>query len=295
MVSAIGVALALVGAVCLAGQALTVRLATRDAATNHVLVVVLAVNAAVFVPAALMTTDDFGLTPVAFLAFVAAGLVSTMLGRVFFYGGIKRVGAARAEPLKASMPLHATVLAVLLLGEAVTSLQFAGVLLIVVGVAIVSWDGAARDAAVTGEVDWLGLAFPLIGAFLFALEPILATVGLGEGTPVLVGLAVKTLAAAVVFCTYLAIRGDLPDRTQLNGDVRWFVAAGLANSGFLLAYYAALSVSRVGVVVPIMQTSPLLVAAVSMVALRGIERVTYVLVLGSLGVVAGAAMVTVYG
>lgn len=177
----------------------------------------------------------------------------------------------------------------------VTSLQLVGVLLIGLGIAVVSWDGAARDAAATGTVDWIGLAFPLLGAFLFALEPILATVGLGDGTPVLVGLAVKTLAATGVFWAYLAVRGDLPGRAQLTGDVRWVIAAGLADSGFFLSYYAALSVSRVGIVVPIMQTRPLLVAAVSDIALRGIERVTPALPAGSVGIVAVAAMVAVYG
>lgn len=297
MVSGLGVGLALLAAVCLAGQALTIRLASRAGATKDVLLIVLAVNTAVFVPLAVVFGGDHGLTRTSVAAFVAAGLVSTMIGRAFFYGGIKRVGAARAEPLKASMPLHATVLAVLLLAEPVSGLQFLGVVLIVVGVAVVSWDGATRDASATGEVDWVGIAFPLIGAFLFALEPILATVGLGEGTPVLVGLAVKTAAAFLVFLAYLTVRDDLPSADQLRraGDFRWYIVAGVASSAFLLAYYAALDVSRVAVVVPIMQTSPLIVAAGAALFLRGLERVTPALVVGSTVVVVGATLVTVFG
>lgn len=295
MVSPLGVAFAVGAAVCLAGQALTVRLATRNATSNEVLMIILLFNAGVLLPIAAVVPDSHGLTPTAVVAFAAAGIASTMLGRMFFYGGIERIGAARAEPLKASMPLHATVLAVVLLNESVSVPQFLGVVLIVGGIALVSWDGAARDAAVTGSIDWTGLALPLVGAFLFALEPILANVGLAEGTPVTVGLAVKTVAASAVFGTYLGLRGELPARETVAVDGRWVVAAGIANTAFLLAYYAGLSVARVSVVVPIMQTSPLLVAGASVLFLRGVERVTVPLVAGSSIVVAGAIAVTLFG
>jgi drug/metabolite transporter (DMT)-like permease len=297
MVSPVGVGLAFVAAVCLTGQALTIRLATRQATSTHVLVVVLLVNVAVLTPLAVVSSGGggFGLTPTAIVAFAAAGMVGTLLGRAAFYLGIKRIGAARAEPLKASTPLHATVLAVVLLGEVVTPPQVAGIVLVVAGVAVVSWDGTARDAAVTGSIDWASLSLPLVAAFFFAVEPILAKVGFGQGTPVLVGLAVKTLSAAAVFLAYLVATDGFPDRAAIAADFRWLVAAGLANTAFLLAYYGALSVSRVSVVVPIMQTSPLLVALSAAVFLRGIERVTVPVVAGSAGVVVGAVLVTLFG
>ncbi|MFB6192337.1 MAG: EamA family transporter [Haloarculaceae archaeon] len=291
----LGAGLAFAAAVCLTGQALTIRLATREATSTHVLVVVLLINVAVLTPLAVVVPDGPRLTPTAVVAFVAAGMVGTLLGRAFLYGGIKRIGATRAEPLKASTPLHATILAVLFLGEVVTPLQLVGIVLVVAGVAVVSWDGTARDAAVAGSVDWTGLAFPLLAAFFFAVEPILAKVGFGQGTPVLVGLAVKTISAAAVFFAFLAARGDLPDRDAIAADFRWLVVAGVANTAFLLVYYAALSVSRVSVVVPIMQTSPLLVALAAAAFLQGVERVTVPVVAGSAGVVVGAVLVTLFG
>lgn len=295
MAELLGVAFALLAAVCLAGQALTIRVITQRTSPTHVLLFVLVTNAVVFVPLAVLFTESYAVTPTAVVAFATAGIVSTLIGRVFFYSGIERVGAARAEPLKASMPLHATILAVLLLNEAVSAMQFGGVLLIVGGIAVISWDGAARDTAATGTTDWIGLAFPLIGAFLFAVEPIFATIGFEEGTSVLVGLSIKAVAAAGVLASYLALRGDLPGRELFSTDVVWFVLAGIATSGFLLAYYAGLSVSRVSIVVPIMQTSPLLVAIAAALFLRGLERVTPALVVGSTVVVVGAVVVTLFG
>lgn len=128
MVSLLGVTLAAVAACCLAAQALTVRFVTYNGRTEDVMFVVLLVNLAVIVPLALVLVPDPTLTATAFVAFVAAAAVSTVLGRACYFVGIRRVGASRAEPIKASMPLWATVLAVVLLDERMTGLQFIGIL-----------------------------------------------------------------------------------------------------------------------------------------------------------------------
>ncbi len=295
MVSWLGVAFAVGAAGFLAGQALTIRVATRRGSSADVLLVVMGVNLAVLAPLALVFDPDPTITPRAVAAFAAAGIVGTMLGRILFYSGIKRIGASRAEPIKASMPLHATVLAVVFLGEVVTAEQFAGVFLIVAGIALITWDGS-RSGVGGEDTPWIGLALPLVAAVLFALEPIFATIGLREGTSVFLGLAIKTGAAMAVFAGYLAVTRSLPEPGSIpSSELRWYVLAGVMSTGFLLTYYAGLSVSRVGIVVPIMQTSPLIVLAVSAVFLRESERVTGRLLFAVLVVVLGAVTVTLGG
>lgn len=290
-----GVVLAVLAAFGLACQTLAIRLATRRAATTDVLFVVMLVNVVVLVPVVPFLADDLAITPTSVLAFTAAGVVGTIVGRLLFYSAIKRVGASRAEPFRATMPLHATILAVLLLGEFVTGLQIAGIVLIVVGIALVSWEGSITAAA-NGEVASRGaLALALVAAFFFGLEPIFATVGLDEGTDMFVGLAIKTVTAFVAYTTFLRWRNQLPAVTLQTDNLHWYVLAGLANTGFLLAYYAGLNVSRVSIVVPIMQTSPLIVIVLSAIFLRRLERVTPRLVGAATVIVAGAVLVTVTG
>lgn len=296
MESIAGVALAILAAIGLASQALAIRLATRRGRSNHVLLIVIAMNVAVFVPSVALFVPAPSVTLRSFFAFAAAGILGTMLGRTFFYAGVKRVGASRAEPIKASMPLHATVLAALLLGERVTMLQFTGVALIVLGIMFISLEGRAINRRDDDESAGIDLTFPLLAAFFYGLEPIFASAGMAAGTGVLVGLTIKTGAALVVFLCYLWWRSDLPRLSNLPTDeIRWYVIAGLANTGFLIAYYAGLNVSRVGIVVPITQMSPLLVVAASAVFLRGVETVTPRLVSGAGIIVAGGITVTLTG
>lgn len=296
MVSALGVGLAVVAACCLAGQALTIRLASREGETKDILLVVMLFNTLVFVPLAFVVDPTPRVTVRGVLAFVGAGIVGTLIGRAFFYTGIKRVGASRAETIKASMPLHAAVLAVIVLGEAMTLGQFSGVVLIVVGIGLVTLEGASSTGDPNEPGSVIGLLFPLGAAFFFGLEPIFASVGFAEGMSVIVGLSIKSVIPLVLFAGFLGYRGQFPGYSELpTGSVRWFVLAGVASVGFLLAYYSGLHVSRVGVVVPIMQTSPLVVAAVSAVYLQDIERVTPRLLVASGIVVVGAVLVIVLG
>lgn len=296
MVAAPEVLLPLAGAVLLACQAVFIRLATRKGAVSDVLVVMLVVNIGLIVPLAVVRSyPDYGLTIRAVLAFVAAGLIGTVFGRLALFTGIQRVGASRAEPVKASNPLFAALVAVLVLGERMTTEHFLGVVLIVVGIAVVSWEQASGP-----ETDELGsvvdLAFPLLAALLFAVEPTVGKIGLNEGTPVFVGLAIKTVAATLGYVGYLRWHGSLPTLDDLLDDgVSWYVAAGLANTAFIVALYTSLSIAPVVLVAPLIQASPLFVVVLSYVFLQDIERVTARLALGVTVVVTGGALVAVYG
>ncbi|WP_132061557.1 DMT family transporter [Halorussus amylolyticus] len=292
----VGAALAAVAAVAVAVQSLSVRVGTDRGRTSDALVVVLFANVAAIIPAAaILYYPDYAITGRSVVAFVAAGLVGTLFGRIFYYTSIERIGASRSEPLKASQPLHATLVAVLVLGERVTAGHVAGILLIVAGVGLISWETARNDRANADDIPRFALALPLAAAFLFGIEPTLAKLGFAEGTPVLVGLAIKTAAATTGFLLYLRFKNDLPTVGDLRtSNTRWYLLAGAANTAFLLLYYVALSVSQVSVVVPIIQSSPLIVMILSFAFLSRLERVTWKLVAFASLVVLGAVVLTAF-
>lgn len=296
MAATLGIVLTLCAALATAVQVVCIRLGTTKGRSNDALVVVLVCNIVILVPlAAVFQYPDYELTGRALLAFGAAGLIGTMLGRAFFYAGIKQVGASRAEPIKASMPLYATVVAVLVLGETLTAASVLGIVLIVGGVALISRE-TAQDPSEATEGALAPLALPILGALCYGIEPVFAKIGFATGTPALVGLAVKTLTATAGFVGYLRWRDAFPSRSTLfDRNTRWYVGAGIANTIFLLAYYAALEVAPVVLVVPVMQTSPLLVLALSAAFLGRLERVTWRLAAAAIVVVAGAIVVTLAG
>lgn len=295
MVEVVGVALSAVAALALGTTSILVRLGTQEGDSRDVVVYTFAMNLLLAVPvAAVYYYPDYGLTPRAVVAFALAGLTGTLCGRVLFYRSIQELGASRTEPVKATQPLHAAVVAALVLGEVLTLANLAGILLIIVGLAVVSREIVAGDGHV-GEVSPVLLVVPLGAAFFFGIEPTFAKLGFAEGTPVLVGLVVKVAAAAAGMLLYLRFKGAAVTLSPSSLDPRtrrWVLFAGVTNTGFLFAYYAALAIAPVVMVVPIVQMSPLVVAVLSLLFLPRVERVTARLV-GAAGlIVAGGIVVT---
>ena len=290
-----GVAFAVVAALGLATQAVFLRLATRDGRTADALVVGYAMNLLVIVPSAfVLYYPDLGLTPTSFAAFVTAGLLGSLLGRAFHFTAVSRVGASRAEAVKASQSLLAAFVALLLLGETLTPGRLGAIVLIVAGLVLLATESA--DDPLTGEeLGPRSFAYPLAAAVFFGLQPAVAKVGLAEGTPVLVGLGISLVSAGFGYVTLLRVRGALPTAAGVRPNLRHYLAAGTGTTVFMVAYYSGLAVAPVNVVVPIVQSSPLVVVFVSALALRGHERITPRLVVAASVVVVGAVGVTLLG
>ena len=294
----VGIGLALVGAISVAGHHLLIRIGTDEGRANDAVFVVMLMNVVLLIPAvAVLYYPDYQLTMLSGLSFAAAGLFGTMLGRAFLYTSIDRIGASRTSPVVASQALVATVLGVLVLGESFTLVHGVGVLLIVAGVAAISWETTRENPEELPLREIVvGLALPIGAAVAYGIEPIFANIGFGQGTPATVGLGLKTIAATLGFTLYLAWRDALPQLGNLSStNIRWYVAAGLANTFFLLAYYLALSLAPVSVVVPIIIVYPVFVVGLSAIFMpQRLEHVTWRLATMAVVVVSGVLVVTLF-
>ena len=295
----IGALLGIGAAVSLSVAALAVRRGSsaKGGSSFDALLVVLLMNVVILAPAALIIYyPTYGITVRSLLAFAAAGIIATGFGRMAYYTSIALVGASRAEPVKSSMPLYATIFAVLLLGEAVSSIRWVGILIIILGVGVISWDLSMHGQSGPRNVSITGFFLGVAAAILFGFEPVLAKIGFSEGTPSIVGLLIKTISAAVFFFAYAALKGEFELRHLHRSDQRlWYVLAGLGNTSFLVMYYLGLSIAPVSIITPLIQTSPLFVAALSYLFLSDLERITKYVVIGVILVATGAILITIVG
>ncbi|QLG64272.1 GRP family sugar transporter [Halorarum salinum] len=295
----LAVFLTLGAALAVAAQNLFVRKGTDGGAALDAVVVVIGVNVLVLLPSvAVLYYPDYGLTRTSWLSFAVAGLVGTLLGRVLSYTSIERIGASRTAPIVAGWALVSTVFGVVLLDETLTPVHAVGIVLVVAGILVIAWETNQENPEGLSRRELsIGLLIPVAAAFAYGLEPIFAKFGFAEGTPAAVGLVVKTAAAILGFTLYLRWRGRLPGRTVLRTrNARWFVLAGLANTAFLVGYYAALEIAPVSVVTPIVITNTLFVVALSALFMpKRLERVTPTLAVAATGVVLGVGLITAFG
>lgn len=291
-----GIALSIFGAVAWAVHYMFIRLGLDAGNVTNAVTVAMLINLVVIVPVVLAWHyPHYGLTPLAVAMFVVAGVGSGLFGRLSQFLSTQRVGASRTSPIVASAGLFSTLLAVVVLRERLTPVHFGGILLIVVGVMVTSWE-TSRDPDRERSLREVGpaIALPLVAAFFYGIEPIWVKIGLAEGTPYLVGMAVMILSALVGFLGYRLYTGAAPVRT-VTGDpgARWYVAAAIAGSIAWIAYFAALDLAPVVVVIPIFDSVPLLVVALSALFMpRHLERVTWRVAGAAAAVVAGAVIVS---
>lgn len=295
----IAVSLAIGAALSSASSNLCVRRGTDSGTTKDAIFVVSLVNVAVLLPlVAIVYYPEYGLTTRSWLAFAVAGILGTLIGRALNFASINKIGASRTAPILASWALISTVLGVVFLAETLTPMHGVGVVLVVGGVALIAWKTSNDNPDDLPRRELLvGILIPFGAAVAVGWEPIFANVGFAEGTPPLVGLAVKSVAAAIGFGLYLWWNGDLPKSSVVRGtNARWFVLAGATNTVFLLGYYVALAIAPVNVVSPIIVTNTLFVVVLSALFMpERLERVTWQIVAASVVVVVGVLIITVSG
>lgn len=293
---AIGVVLAALSALAWSSHYLFVRVGLDGGEVSETIVIALVTNLVLIVPASVVYYwPALGLTPRSVALFALAGIGTGLFARVFRYESTRRIGASRTAPITASAGLVSTVLAVLVLDELLTPSHLAGIVFIVAGVMVTSWETASdrnrdeslRDLGVT-------LALPFLTAVLYGVEPVIVKLALAEGTPFLIGMSIMILAAATSFLGYRRLRGALGIHASLVGPHgKWYLAAAVAGTVTFITYFAALDIAPVVFVIPITQTTPLLVAGLSLAFLpQHLERVTWRLGLSAALVVVGATLVS---
>jgi len=214
--------------------------------------------------------------------FALSGLIQPIL-RFLTYAGIHYVGVAAGTTLRGAHPLFSTSLAILFLGESLSLLIVLGTISIVVGVALISWQGDTKQA----NFRWWHLAYPLSAAFLAGVSHPLRRYTLSLADEPLYLAAFIGIVALPWFASATLLPGRKQKPVWDRRAMGPFVIAGTFETLGILLVIVALSVGRVVVVSPIVATSPLWIVLGTWLFLRDIERLTLRTILGAVCVVAG--------
>lgn len=220
-------------------------------------------------------------TLAAFVGYVLGGLAGTGIGRRWQYIAIDRIGASPATAIKNSAPVITTFLAAWLYQEDVTPIRWLAVAAIVAGAILVTWRPGE------GMRRWLDYGvLAAFGAMLsYGVRPLFLKFGLeAADLPVTAALVGATAALAYAL--------SFGDRKDLRGAHRqpafgMFAFSGVLQSIGFLAIVLGLSGGDVSVVYPVTSSAPLFTLGFTWLFLRGVERLTWRIILGAILVVAG--------
>jgi drug/metabolite transporter (DMT)-like permease len=210
--------------------------------------------------------------------FAAVGLVFPALLTLFTFAGNRALGPVVTASLGNISPLFAVLLAVVLLGEPLRVWQFAGLLLILAGVFVIT---VTRTQDMRNWRTW-ALLLPLAAAVLRGVIPPVIKIGLDMWpSPLAAGLTGYIFSSITVLAVERFRNGRFIVQAPVQGRV-WFAVTGICNGIGTLLLYAAVGAGRVSVVVPIIASYPMFTVALNMLVFGRSE--------GALRLAAGSAL-----
>jgi uncharacterized membrane protein len=208
-----------------------------------------------------------GFTARSWALLALAGVIHFAWARYCNYRATKAIGANLVAPVQQYSLIITLVLAVVWLGEALTPLRIAGIVLVVAGPMLTLGPRKTAEPAVPpetpGEVGFSpdyaeGYFYALLSAVGFGLSPILIGMAF-ERKGIAVGIAggfVSYLAATLAVAVTLLLPGQWKNFRDLDRNTaRWFILSGITVCLSQMLRYMALAIAPVSVVTPIQRLS----------------------------------------
>ena len=270
--------------------------------SGTVLFVLLALAAGQLQQAATVTGAAYGYM-------VAGGLLHLMIGRYFNYRTMAAMGANRASPLTGMATLISVLIAMVFLSEVITPLMGVGIVLVMVGPALVARrsrrpaavaapSGASPDAPARTkafEPKLLeGYLFGILTALFWGAGPVLMRAGVADNGLGILGGLVGYGAASVVLAASLLLPGQMSGALTLDKGARWWFLFGGATSFLANVFrYSALGLAPVSLVIPLIRLSSVFALAFNFVINRHLESFEPRVLIGILLSIAGATLLVI--
>ena len=228
----------------------------------------------------------FSAPPLAVLIFGVTTLFHFVVGWTLLALSQQSIGLARTGALISSAPIIGTLVAALALDEPLTVAIVGGVLLAVVGVALISLSGR-----VPGSEEWRRPWLALTVAMIWGSTPLLIRLGLQRFDHPVEGLTIGLASSVVVYALLLAVtgrwRGPVPGRA-----IRWMLFGGLCGATAVSAQWLSFDLTTIAIAITIQQLAVIFVIALVPIMFRqSFERLNPRFFGGAVLVLMGALLV----
>jgi len=253
-------------------------------------------SVASFFPTALLAlifalSDIRALPPVAMLWFLGHGALTFLGGRAQNHMSINLIGASRSGPFIASATLFAAIFATTITEERLSPLVALGTVAVVGGLLLSTGDIWRQEwqrdrRSLMGYALALGAAASYGGSNLVAKE-----LSLLYGSPLVV--AAFSLFFGITLLTPIAGRGAIEGVRSSTTGLGFTALSGLAAAAAVISLYFAFQRSDVVIISPISSANPLVTLFLAHFFLERLERVTLLILSGTVLTVLGVVLVVI--
>jgi DME family drug/metabolite transporter len=287
----IGSALALLSAVASGLSVVLVSKYSKKSNAFNVSLIISCVGMVILWPLAVLLTDLEATNLEGLILFAIGGVLTPGLVRLFYYNGLKTLGAPVNSSIFSIYPLYSSLLAVLLLSEILSLENWVGILCIVLGVVFVEM--SSREINSGDKSARKSLIFPILGGLTLGVSSIIRKYALDFYNAPVLGVAVAYTFSFLPYFLMLMLSTSTRKELSLKRDFRFFWIAGIGQAlSWILSFYA-LSYEEVSIITPLLSIEPLFVAFFAYLYLRELERVSPKLVASIILTVFGVVLVII--
>lgn len=288
----LGIALALLSALSLGSSQIFVRKNLEKSNFIYISLTVTIMGNIILWPIAITFTDLSTLNSIGVFFFIIAGLLAPGITRLFYFKGMETAGISTNASIFSTYPIYTSIIAVMFLGETLTSENWIGLLCVVMG-AIFIGRTIHNGNTQTEDRSKKGLILPLVGSLSIAFSQTLRKEGLNIYNQPLLGVAIGYLTSLFVYLVVIAFSKKTKKSRFSRKDINLFWKPGVGIAiGWLLSFLA-LSQEMVSIVVPILQTELLFILILAYIFLRKFEKISFSLVASSCMIIIGVVLISI--
>jgi DME family drug/metabolite transporter len=285
----IGTTLALLSAAASGISVVLVGKHSRKSNAFNVSLIISCVGIVILWPLSALLTDFEAANLEGLVLFAVGGVLTPGLVRLFYYGGLKKLGTSVNSSIFSVYPLYSSLLAVFLLSEILSVENWIGILCVVFGVVFVEM--SSREINDGDKSAKKNLIFPVLGGLTLGISSIIRKYALDVCDAPVLGVAVAYTFSLLPYFLMLMLSTSTRKELSLKRDLRFFWIAGIGQAlSWILSFYA-LSYEQVSIITPLLSIEPLFVVLFAYFYLRELEHVSPKLVASIVLTVIGVILV----
>ena len=239
----------------------------------------------------------------AFFLFAASGVFATYLGRWFFYESVVRFGPAKASIFQASSPLFVALIAWLLLGERLSIWVALGMLMAIMGLALIAYKPGffsprkagtpTRHASFLARILQSVFLLGLFSSGAYALGNLMRGAAVRTWPEPIAGALIGALTGLALHYFFSKDKASLMSRLK-SAEQRglWlFALVGMANITGQITTIASMRYIPLSIAALVSLCTPILVFPLSYWLFKNQEPLTWSVIAGSTLTLLGMAIV----
>lgn len=286
----IGIILALLSAAASGFSVVVVRRNSAGSSAFNMSLIITLVGMLILWPLALLMMGQETINVAGLVLFGLSGFLSPGIVRLFYYKGLRKLGASVNSSVFSIYPLYSALLAVVLLSESLLSANWVGILCIAAGVVFMQLNTEGNGAQEKSGTK--SLIFPVLGGIIIAVGSVIGKYALTISDAPAFGVAEAYTVSLLPYMLILIFSTRTRRELNLKRDMRFFWLAGIGQAVCWILTFAALHFEKVSVTNPLISTEPLFVVFFAFFLLRKVEHVSKKLIASIALTVLGVVLVT---